>query len=171
MLRILFFFFFVSAAFSSIIKIPPTNISAIADVSYDELACTQEDREKIAFLITTMGENGKIALLFKARELRRIGDEILHVHPLRFLGVVFSNPILINHMREIYNDYFKWNEFIDGLGTSLTAQANRDKLNCYLNDFSKEINILPDNMKHFIAAREWERFVLFLMTPYTIHEK
>ena len=150
--------------FGSIIKTLPHSNPIVGDLSYNELTCTEEDVQNIAFILTTMAENGKLALLLRTQELRRIGDAILHVHPFRFLGLVFANPTLKTCIKEISNDYFKWGELMGGIGVSLTAQADRGKLDCYLNDFAKEIDIDPALLQGFIASRSWENLVAFLMS-------
>lgn len=149
------------SSIASIIRIPSTGGSK--DLSYFELTCTEADKKNIGFIIRTMAENGKISLLFKQGELKRIGEEINHVHPLRFLGTIFSDPHLKQCMREIYTDYFKWNGFMDGLGPSLTNQASQGKLMQYLNDFAKECDVAPESISGYISSKSWEDMVRYLM--------
>jgi hypothetical protein len=135
----------------------------IGEIPYSALVCTEADKEKIFQIITTIAQHGKITLLFKSSELKRMGAEINHVHPLKFLATVFSNLTLKVYMSEIYGDYFKWNGFMDGLGPSLTNHAQQGKLDFYLNDFAKEVEVAPEALKGFIASLDWESFVCYLM--------
>jgi hypothetical protein len=134
------------------------------NIPYNELVCSEKDQENIAFIITTMAENGKLTLLFRKGELNRIGAEINHVHPFKFLGTVFANDELKAHMREIYKDYFKWNGFMDGLGPSLTNKADQDKLGQYLEEFATEARVPAQELTGYINSKDWESMVRYLMT-------
>ncbi len=152
----------VALPIASFIKKPP--VDAGGDPSYKELVCTEEDQNNIAYIIQTMADNGKLSLLFKKSELNGIGARINHVHPFKFLGTVFSNENLKACMREIYKDYFKWNGFMDGLGPSLTIQADQGKLGQYLNDFAKETGVTSQELLGYIQSKDWESMVRYLMT-------
>ena len=153
-----------SEPITSIIKIPDTPQITTSALSYDQLICTEIDKQKIARLITVMGENGKLVLWAKyQKELRQIGREIDHVHPLKFLSTIFSNPALKNYMKEIYHDYFKWTNFMDGLGNGLTAQAKQGKIAPFLNDFAKEVGAQPESLRGYVESLDWENMILFLM--------
>jgi hypothetical protein len=149
---------------SAIIKIPTTSVPSNENVPYSQLSCSDIDRQKITHLVTTIAENGKLVLLFKyQRELRQIGREIEHVHPLRFLGTILSDPTLKSSLKEISRDYFKWSNFIDGLANGLTLQAKQNRVNIYLNDFAKEIGVKPEVLQGFVNSQEWEKMALFLI--------
>jgi hypothetical protein len=146
------------------IVIPPPTQPPTADVAYDQLACSDVDKQKITRLISTIAENGKLVLLLKyQRELRQIGREIDHVHPLKFLSTIMSNPTLKADMREIYHDYFKWTNVMDGLGNGLTTQAKQGKVAIYLNEFAKEVGVKPEALQGYVQSQDWENMVVFLM--------
>lgn len=142
----------------------PLACEAAEAPSYTELVCTEEDQNNIDYLIQTMATHRKLSLLLKKNELNGIGDKIYHVHPFKFLGTVFSNENLKACMREIYKDYFKWNGFMDGLGPSLTIQADQGKLGQYLNDFAKETGVTSQELLGYIQSKDWESMVRYLMT-------
>lgn len=153
-----------SQIFATIIKVPPSQPSGPSEVSYNELTCTDEDVSKITRLISVMGENGKVVLLFKyQKELRQIGREIEHVHPLKFISVIMSNPYLKSCLRKVHSDYFKWSNFMDGLGNGLSSQHQQGKVSIYLNDFAQAIGVSPDVLKNYIHKQDWENMLIFLM--------
>ena len=151
-----------SSPFASIIKFPP--VGGQKD-TYKDLTCTDQDKANIFELITAMAENGKLSLLLKQSYLKNIGAQINHVHPMKFLGAIFSNPRLKECMVEIFDDYFKRNGFMDGLGPSLTREADKGKIEPYLNDFAAEVKIPADKLRPFFQSRDWEELVRFLMQP------
>ncbi len=144
----------------SIVKKPPPKP---VELSYNDLVCTEQDRANIYEIVSTVGEKGKIALLFNQAYLREKGAQINHVHPLKFLGVIFSNPHLKMCMAYIWDDYFKRNNFLTDLSAALSREADRGKLHPYLNDFAKEVNVPPESIKGYFDSRDWANFLLFLI--------
>ncbi len=147
---------------ASIIKVPSTD-SGSKEIPYNELVCTEADKANIGYIIQTLAGNGKLSLLFKQGDLKRIGAEINHVHPLKFLETIFADATLKAHMREVSNDYFKWNGFLDGLVPSLTNQANQNKLAQHLNEFAKRTNTNPKELTPYFQSQDWENLVRYLM--------
>lgn len=145
---------------ASIIKKPPTKSTELA---YKDLACTEADKANIYEIISTMAENGKLSLLFKQGHLKELGSQINHVHPLKFLSTIFSDAHLKSCMYYIWNDYFKRNGFMDGLGPSLGRESEKGKLNQYIGDFAKDVGVPAENLKPYFEAQDWENLVLFLI--------
>src|SRR3990167_7732362 len=98
---------------------------------YSELVCTSKDKDLIIEIVTTVAENGKFSLLMKQSYLRNLGSEIDHVHPLKFIAVAVSTSYLRSCLIRIFDDYFKRNGFMDGLGESLTNQTNNGTMEPY----------------------------------------
>jgi len=144
----------------SIIKKPPTKST---ETPYKDLVCTDEDRANVYEIISTMSENGKLSLLFKQSHLKEVGSRINHLHPLKFLSAIFTDPHLKSCMYYIWNDYFKKGGFLDGLGPSLTREAERGKLEQYLDDFSAEVGVKGENIRPYFNSHDWEGLVLYLI--------
>lgn len=148
-------------ASASIIKFPPKD--GKTETGYKDLICTEQDKSNIYELITTMAENGKLSLLLKKSHLEQIGAQINHVHPLKFLSTIFSNPRLKMCMIDIFNDYFKRSGLMDGLAPSLQKEAERGKLIGMLAEFSAEVNVPAENLRPYFEAMDWENMVRFLI--------
>jgi hypothetical protein len=145
------------------IDLPPVSISAPPDATFEDLPCSEEDVQKIARLISYMGENGKIKLLLNQKELRQIGREINHVHPLKFIMVIINDPYLKICLKQIRNDYFKWVNLMDGLGNGLSSSNKQGKVEAYLNDFAAAIHVSPVSLQDFVKNGDWENMIIFLM--------
>lgn len=159
-----YFLLFALIAFcslnGSIIKKPPPKP---VDMTWTELVCSDVDRANIYEIISTVAEKNKLSLLFQQNYLREKGAQIAHVHPLRFLGVIFSDPHLKTCMFYIWDDYFKRTSFMADLAAALTREADKGKLHPYLSDFCKEVGAKPESVKMFFDLRDWENFVLSLI--------
>ena len=144
-----------------VIKIPPAKAQ---DETYEEFVCTEQDQSHIAEIVKTMAEFGKLTLLFKQNHLKQLGAQINHVHPLKFLEVVFSDAELKRCMGEIFDDYFKRTGVLDGLGPSLSREMEKGKLTQHIEAFSKAISVSPDEIRPFFQTSDWEALVRHLIT-------
>lgn len=150
----------ISKMIASLIKIPVENKVE----TYQELVCTELDQAKIYEIITTMAENNKLSLLMKQNHLKGLGAQINHVHGLKFLSTIVAHPHLKTCLSQIFEDYFKRNGFMDGLAPSLTREADKGKLDQYINDFCTEVNASRAQVEGFFQARDWEGMVRLLIT-------
>lgn len=155
---------------ASIVKLPPPDSQAEGETFYGNFAPEEEEQITglIQELVTTLAENGKISLLFKRGHLHNLGVALKKVHPLKFLSTVFADPHLKLCMGEIFDDRFKRTGFLegenhDGISHSLTQEANRGKLEPYLNDFAQKVNIPVEAIRPFIKNSDWEGLILFLI--------
>ena len=156
-------YFFNTKKLAGIIKIPPKQ----QNKSYADLPGSDpKDREKIIEIFKTMGSHGKVDLLLHYKShLEKLGKEIEHVHPLKFLGTIFSNtnPDMRPYMDNIYNDYFKWKNFMDGFEPHMEHEYIKKNLYQHLDAFAKEINIPVEYIKPYIDKRDWKGFIKFLI--------
>jgi hypothetical protein len=110
-----------------------------------------------------MGSHGKIKLLLKYKKhLEKIGDEITHVHPLKFLGVIYSNPSLKQYMNIVLDDFFKSYNFINGLGSAMEDQLKNSNVYLYLDDFCRDVNADKETVRNYIDKKNWKKLLLFL---------
>ncbi len=146
----------------AIIKIPNGKLAE----KYDELICTPEDVINIQELIQTLGTHGKIDLfLHHEKRLRTIEQKIRHVHPLKFLAVIFRDPVLKSHMKKVYGDFFIQKNFLDNLSTNLNNEIEKRKIYPFLTDFCKEISQKEMDIKPFVDRKDWKGLVNFLTYP------
>jgi len=149
-----------SPTMASIIKKPPAKPT---ETPYKDLVCTQQDKDYIYKIISTMAESSLWSLLYNQSSLKSLGAQINHVHPLKFLSAIFTNPYLKSCMASIWNDHFKRNGFLDGLSPSLTREAEKGKLNQYLNEFAVEVNTPVEDLRPYFEAGDWKNLVLYLI--------
>ena len=144
-----------------IIQLPPKKeIQTYAELP----GSSYEDQKKIIELISTMGSHNKVILLLKHKSrLEQLGKEIEHVHPLKLLGVIFSTPNMKQYMDDVYNDYFKWKNFIEGLEPNLDRELRKHNLLAYIEDFASNVNVPSENIKPFFENRDWRGLVKYLI--------
>jgi hypothetical protein len=146
--------------YASIIKKPPVKPM---ETPYAELICTDQDKTRIHEIVTTTAENSKLHLLFKQSYLKGLGSQIDHVHPLKFLSTIITDPHLKSCLGYIWNDHFKKNGFLDGLGPALTRESEKGKLQQYIAPFSAEVGVSPESLRPYFDVHDWENMVFFLI--------
>lgn len=130
---------------------------------FSKLPLTHDDEKTIYKIISTLGEKNIIALLFEKSDLERKGRQISYLHPLRFLGVIFSNHHLRSSMREVKKSGFKWDGFMDGLVPRMKEESARDNLMRYVSSFSKYLDVDPDRVTYYLKGRDWDGLVRYLI--------
>ncbi len=130
---------------------------------FEQLSITEEDRTMIYRIIDTMARDNVIKLGWKRKSMEKKGRKVRHVHPLRFLGHVFSDPHLHHCMREVHRSGFKWNGFIDGMKDRIEEEAERGGLVPYVPGFAKQVQRNEQKIRHYIEKRDWEALVRYLL--------
>lgn len=130
---------------------------------YNALLITQEEKYKIGQILIIMAENSVFKLLFERKKLERLGHDIGHIHPFRFLGTVFSDPRLVHCMRRIRRSGFKWDGFIDGFSQKLKEEVREKNVNQYVASFAEFLDVKAEDIQVFVNHLDFEGLVLYLM--------
>lgn len=145
---------------AGIIKVVPRSEVAIP---YADLVCSEEDKAHIIEIVTGVAENSWGSLLFNEAHFKKLGVQVNHVHPLKLLSLAVSTPQLKAYMATIFNDYFKRNGFMDGLGGSLTRESQKRALDQYIAPFASDVGVSADEIRPYFQSQEWDSLVRFLM--------
>jgi hypothetical protein len=130
---------------------------------YETLTISQEDKIIIGRLLMTMAENNIFKLLMEKKRLEKWGDDINHVHPVRFLGTVFTDPRLIYCMREIKRSSFKWDSFVEGFSERMREEAGRNNLVRYVEGFAEAIGRDAKDLYVYFENADFEGLVKHLL--------
>ena len=129
-----------------------------------QLPLLEEDKKNIQIIIKTMAEKGLVKLLLERRYLEKKGDQVNYIHPLRFIGYIFSDEKLKNCMRQIKTSRFKWNEFIKGFSRRMDEEYTLDNLIRFIPEFVEQVHVQhPERIESFIRKKSWEEFVADLL--------
>ncbi len=102
-----------------------------------------------------------MTLISKSTEMKRIGQEIRHVHPLKFLEYIFKHAALPAKMDAVQKNSLTWNPFVKGLSEKLQKEA-QNLPGCILG-FARSVNVNTEDIKPFFARRNWAGLVQFLI--------
>ncbi len=119
---------------------------------------TPKEEADIRYIITSLSSKSLFSLLSYRRSLNETGDRVAHVHPLVFLGFIFSDDELKKAVKEI--DGITWRRFVKGMGESLEKSAKRDNMEKkYVAEFAKEVGIKETLILPSIQNRKWFEFI------------
>lgn len=133
------------------------------------------EREIIYEIITTVARTGWIHLGIKKEHIENLGAQIGHLHPLIFLGVIFSHVELKDCMIDIFNSSLKRSRFMHGgLTSNLDREARKKNLKNHLDDFAEKVRAPKEKLLEFfergeqdldknIDSKKWEEMVEYLI--------
>jgi len=130
---------------------------------YETLPISLDEKQKIAQLLTIMAENNVFMLLFERKNLERLGQDINHVHPMRFIGTVFSSPRLKYCMHQIRRSGFKWDGFMDGFSERFTEELKANNINAYVPGLALALEVNEEEMQKFIDRNDFVGLINYLM--------
>lgn len=132
------------------------------------LPISEAQQHAISKLIKKMGDSGYWTLLKSHTEMEALGNQVVSVHPLRFIGHIYGNPSLKKRMPKILDDIFKRRGFLNGYGKQegfaqrMTREANHKNLMQYLPGFAQSIGVTQSSIEPYFHRHDWEGLLRYL---------
>ncbi len=130
---------------------------------YHQLKCTDKDRDTIHIIISNTAERNILWLAANRSDFYRMGEEITHVHPLKFLEIIFSSPYLKQCMSKIFNDFIKHPLFMRDLAANLRAKHETGELLCHAAPFAKELDLQVEEIIPLLEDQDWNGLMRHLI--------
>lgn len=127
----------------------------IYGASYQDLSYTPADQADVQDLLETLSSRSTLGLLGERSRLNALGKRIDHVHPLKFLEIIFTDNHLKSCLREVDSSFFKRTAFMKGLGKSFKAKAKLGEVEPYIQDFSKAVKIPIESLQPYFRDEDW----------------
>jgi hypothetical protein len=125
---------------------------------------TQQQRDDISYIVKTLAEQNYFEVLRQKSSLKKAGDRIDIVHPLRFLECIFTNEKLKTSMSDLSSKTLAWGNFLKGLKKSLSQEAKSGNLTQpQIKDFASKVNIDPNSIMPSIQGQRWDELVNILI--------
>ncbi len=146
-----------------------SSISTEELASYDKLPVTDAEVQIIYQIIDTVGTTNALFLAPKYFELKELGNKVQHVHPLKFLGVVLTNPHLKQCLINMEESNLKWKGFLSGSGKTpgfiakCEREYARNNFAPYIVGFCQTVKAHPDQVRMLIEKKEWEKLARMLV--------
>jgi hypothetical protein len=121
--------------------------------------------EDLQFIIKTLGFKSLPKIIKEKGSLEKAGDRIDHLHPLRFLLLIFSNEELLAGVHNIRNRSWVWGEFSTNLKNTLREEADKNNIAAdQIQDFAAKLSLDTDAITSPLQYRQWDTFVDLLLT-------
>src|SRR5581483_7360484 len=119
------------------------------------------DKEKrfIKSIISTMADKNLIQLVFEKSVLEKKGKRINHVHPLRFMGYILSNPDLKSDVKTIKKSSFKWDAFVDGFAKRMKEELAHGNVYQHIPGFALEIGTTAKHVEEYVNKKDFEGLI------------
>lgn len=134
------------------------------DISpFYSLGISDSDKKTIYWVIHTIAKSNAIKLGLKQSEVRKKGDKIEHVHPLRFLSYVMGEGSLRGDMQKIKSSSYKWSNFMDNYTSRLSREAANNNLLQYVPGFAHSLGVDVEVIRSFVIRHDWYGLVNFFL--------
>jgi hypothetical protein len=130
---------------------------------FSQLLITDEELKMIRGIIQTVAETNPIKLGFIRSDLEKKRLQLLHIHPLRSLAAMFTDPYTKQCVGEIMDSYFKWRSFISDFSKRINQESERGNLMMYVQGFCLTVKANPEQVRMYLTNKEWEKLVKYLI--------
>lgn len=132
------------------------------------LPMSEDQQNATSKLIKKMGDSGYWELLKIHKEMDKLGEKVIPVHPLRFIGYIYGNPSLKKRMSKILDDIFKRRSFLNGHGKKegfsqrMTKEGHNNNLMQYLPGFAQSIGVAQNSIEPYFHRHDWKGLLRYL---------
>lgn len=121
---------------------------------------TQKEKDDISYILKTLNDHTFVTLAAHRSALKKAGERVDHVHPLRFLQCIFTDEDLKVCVRNIQGKIFVWGEFLKGITTSLTEETKKNNVPPeQIVDFAATLGIDVGAIYSLYINQNWEQLV------------
>ena len=110
-----------------------------------------------------MADKNLIQLVFEKNAIEKKGKKINHVHPLRFMGYILSNPELKSDVRAIKKSSFKWDAFVDGFAKRMKEELSHENVYQHIPGFAMEIGTTAKHVEEYVRKKDFEGLIRSLL--------
>lgn len=126
---------------------------------------TKDEKDDIRYIVTTLAQSPWTKLMSSKSSLKRAGDRVQDLHPLKFLWCIFSEEELKVGIRNIRSRGGRvWSGFFDGLSESLSDESKVHNISLeFLEDFAKSLEFDVSAIISTVEKERWSDLVDLLI--------
>lgn len=124
---------------------------------------TPNEVEDLSYIVKTLATSSWARLLKDKSSIKKAGDRVDHIHPLRSLLTIFSSTELRGAIFTVRDRSKIWKEFYSGLSDRLNQEAAIGNVTMeQIQDFSARLGISPDLIAPALQGQRWDDFASIL---------
>jgi hypothetical protein len=152
-------------------QLPPETSSqtlnaATSQDPFAALPLTDAEKQKIYKIVHTLGTSqGMTGWMYLLREkdvLEKLGQEIQHVHPLKFAEYPLKHPTLIKDVDSLSKGPFTKGPFFAGFSEKMNRLGLPSLTECE-SGFARSLNVKLGDIDPFFRRSDWEGLFQFLI--------
>lgn len=120
---------------------------------------TESEKEGIRYVVRCLAKYNWTQLAKEQSSLKKTGDKIHHVHPLRFLQVIFTEEEMKAGIYVVRNKSLVWGDYYNGMRKSLDEESDNNNLLQFVPDFANNIGVNVHTIMPLIQNRQWTALV------------
>lgn len=121
------------------------------------------EKKIIEKIVTSLAEKTLTQLLLDRKEMEKRGDQVRHVHPLRFMGIVFGDSYLKSCLPQFRNQAFKWSNFIAGFADRMKEELAKNNLLQHIDGFADYLGADAGKIRELVNKGQFEEIVNYLI--------
>lgn len=122
------------------------------------------EKQDISYIVNTLGMSSLSKITKAKSSLKKAGNRIDNVHPLRFLLCVFTDEQMKASVHAMEGRSWVWTEFLSGLKKSLEEESQKDNMKMeFITDFASRLGITVDLIYPSISQHQWNQLVSILI--------
>jgi hypothetical protein len=123
-----------------------------------------QEKKEIRYIITTLAQNSLTNIASSKSTLKKAGDRIDHIHPLRFLSTVFTDEELKVGVHAIRDRGWIWDEFLSGIIGSFKEESAHQNMKAeFIHDFATNVGINVYFVLQPIQEGRWKDLINVLI--------
>lgn len=139
------------------------DLSNQASNPFQLLPLRHTEKKNIYKIVSTIADKSLPQLLLEKKEMEKRGDQIHHVHPMRFIGYILSDPYLKRCLVKIKGNSFKWSNFMDGYCGRMREEASKNNLEKFIEGFCLQVTADQEEVLQYIRTNDYEGLVVALL--------
>jgi hypothetical protein len=123
-----------------------------------------QEKKEMRYVLTTLAQNSLANIASSKSSLKKAGDRFSHVHPLKFLSVVFTDEELKACIHAIRDRGWIWDEFLNGVIGSLKEETTSQNMRPeFIHDFASVVGINVSLILGAIQEERWKDLINILI--------
>lgn len=123
-------------------------------------AITPKENEDLHYILDTLAQASLIKIGKSKSSLKKAGDRIDHIHPLRFLLAIFSDEQLKADIHAIRGRGWVWSEYLDGLSRTFTSELQAGNIKPeFIQNFAATLGVDANTISSLIHTTQWTALI------------
>ncbi len=127
------------------------------------LTVSAERETIIEEIVTTMGTTFTPLLKLKEKQLRELSKKLRGMGSFNFLGYIFTQPELKEHMRTIEDSSWKFNGFMGSVRKGFDRDKAAGTIWEEIPGFARLLDVDEAKLHKFIEKNQWDELVQYLV--------